>query len=567
MSESVARCSNCKAPVPRTDDGAPPRFCHLCGARMAADPRPDCVLPVSDLSDGVALGGYNAIDLAALSNAAVPARTGGWAVPTESAADPMAPGGGLLPVLDGVLPPSTSCSRSRAPDETSTWTSTPVYCKDLTVEFNRARLFIEGVVLRFEFRFKFHSDGIENLQLHLNVGDGKDAQQQIHLCRVIARKGMVWPHALSYCPRFVGNPAVTLRIGYRLNGEERWFETQFSITIHSQQQNAREALNRAATVIHIEADRGSIVDFSHALGHIEQLKRDARADDSLNAMLSRIENVPSAWSRLELFPAMPSEATAVESSGLPLGQPPPGARSERLTLVVGGWRIHLLSGTSWQLGRSSACDVMTRLFPAWHGDRRAWETALAAINNSISRRHARIEIHGRHCVVRDLGPDPKSGIDRPSAFGTFVGTDRIPPGGSAELPADTATAIGLGDAVKRGSRGWMADVTPLACPTTGGGACPMENRCPPGAPACVVIRRRDSVKETYVLLNRCCSLAAVLPEARPLVAWRQGAAFAIRGVGDPRWIQPGDEVPLGGGRSAQVWTFRQIKDYEEFIEV
>ncbi len=546
MSVKSVRCPSCNTPVDCLDDGSPPRFCTQCTARIPAGAaaNPPDVAPATGVPAGAAVAADFVADpvAGAADRAAV-----AFSVPHANVDFAMddAPEG-LRPV-----PPDLARrwgigeASEPAPAPAPEAPSVESYCEDLDIRFNRSRVFIEGAKMRFEFDFKFKSDLQSDLVVDVTDAESK---RHIHKGTVVPVRGMLRPYMFSYRPDFHGTPALLLRVGYRRDDRPYWFEANFTCRVYAPLANAREVIHNVT--FQLEADRGSVIECGDALSYLNNLRQNVSAEDPLQKLIDAIDGTPKAMVPLALYPSSHDEDDEDEGDRT-LPAIPPGGDVDSLTLAIAGWKLHLLSDTRVQMGRNKQNDFMARIFDP-DG------VARKERNAQISKFHARLELHGDRCFVVDRALDMDTNAEKSSACGVYVNDRRIPAGRSTELPVNIRTRIGLGDRCGPGSAAFEMDLHPWTCGMMVGGDCPLESRCPPGAPSCAFIRRADAVREVFAVVWRCCPLGLAVPEAGDLRVWRQDGGFAWRRGAHKGWLVPGQALHANGGPEIGVKSYRQF---------
>lgn len=292
----------------------------------------------------------------------------------------------------------------------------------------------------------------------------------------------------------------------------------------------------------------------NATGHANDWKFDRLLKDfyngqggvSLEKVLEENQARPPRWVTMPLH--LVDDDAADPLALLP--QAPATARAGGLTLECRGARIHLISGTTLQLGRNREGNaIVTRNF-----DRKGIATSI--LNGRISRWHARILLENEACFVEDRGADPGTGLAKASACGTWLGKDRIPAGGRRELPPGQPIEVLLG-AASADDGAFRLRATFFRCTDRRRHDCPQGNACWRTEACSLLLERFDQTPERWIAVWRRADLGILDPGLASLQVWQRDGAFAITGAGKPAWLVPGTSLKLPAGQEIKVGPLAQ----------
>jgi|GEM_PF-5669602 len=381
----------------------------------------------------------------------------------------------------------------------------------------------------FQFRVIPLRPGIKNLALEIR-----------HHGLVVARDEPSWeltPNMeidipIGFRPALGSFGKVTFRVcvSYHLNGERRSFSNRLVFTIYRAQERAAKVLENLRIDItnNVTVDRAGDARVSNALNEMRELFR-GRANDPISDF--NLYDTPEIWAPLVLWRESPDETSS------PLGPhdtPPTEAVLGRISLRLDNTRLHLISNSVIQIGRSSECDVVTRLPVSPNQPPGRLDP-----NYRISRFHCRIALENTGCCLFDKAWDPRERIYRPSTHGTYLDGQRVPSGGAVNLPEGRDALISLaGDGTAKD------EACLLHVRLWKNGDWNRPPRCAgrefnPDHCACLVLKPQFRPHDVYLLLWERIDLWTLREEWRGLCLCCRDKAFRI-GLGDRcLWLVPG----------------------------
>jgi hypothetical protein len=431
-------------------------------------------------------------------------------------------------------------------------------CEDFRVEYNAARVFLTGHVSAFNFRVTpllDDADEIRNLRIRVD-SPGFLVKPLTHRSRLWRlRPGRSLPEVhINLEPEKSGQDiAGEVYVTYTKNDRARAFYTSFLWDAYPPSEDSSKVIENLSirigdivTTGDRAGDANTTVSF---LDDVQKSGRYSRADELRQLKL------PNAWKLLSLY-----ECDATEFPTPPeLGPPPSRARANRLTLrTPGAHRIHLLQAQQGlQLGKNRKCDLVTWFMTPDGAERLSDQSAL------ISRFHCRIERGSDGWTVRD------GDGTRPSSYGSFLNRKRIPHDRGLPVPENEPFQLTLAGADAHAPNVFCFEGRLWTCKALGGCRMALHDDCKPRGPACLVLRRTDGIPETFVLLWRFCTAAAIgSPPARHwdgACFFRHKDGFGVCTIDHAphfAWLIPGEttESLLPG---ATITAYKQFGQWAE----
>lgn len=214
--------------------------------------------------------------------------------------------------------------------------------------------------------------------------------------------------------------------------------------------------------------------------------------------------------------------------------PPVDALANRLLLRWRGRELILLNTPAFQGGRSRDCDVMARVY-----NRDGSQNVNDCLR--ISRYHFRIERFGPSLILRDQAWNPREAQMKPSDNGTWLDGQRLPSGGTVELPVDRAFLLG--------AAGYTHGVTFEGIVNSAARApdCICAGKKAPrgSAFASLVLRRPPPAAACAAVWSRM-DLGDVWEDLRGVCLCRREGAFALRTEGGCCFLMPGQSYSVRG---------------------
>lgn len=227
-------------------------------------------------------------------------------------------------------------------------------CEDFTIFYNSARVLMEDASLPFEFRIQPKRAGLDHLRITISNQQGMKFEGT---CRRSLKAGK--ERNVSVDVRVPagqrGLLTFDISVEYRNQGAACHYESLWRSEVYP-----REAQSIQNLVIDITQTQGHAGDIGGVnMSGIEKLAESG----NWRAVLSELSKIPPRWKNLVL-----EECSGFTGFGGSfdfrslLSDCPPEARLQKLTLEVGGQKIHLISGDRIQMGRARESDIVSRIF-------------------------------------------------------------------------------------------------------------------------------------------------------------------------------------------------------------
>lgn len=304
------------------------------------------------------------------------------------------------------------------------------------MEYNIARIFVEGVSVPFQLRVTPQRADLDMLFVEI---------REIHMTedrRVARREPDDYLELnesielnLPYSPPVgLQGKEIPFRIyiGYSINGERHCHVAEKLHTIFRAKEKVVNVLRDLKIEINNEIHSGHASDTNvhNPISSLEKLmpRPHDPAEDISNV------DIPKIWQPLSLkrcrFPGSwpnPNLSTL-------LGNPPPAALVTKLTLFDGMRRFHLATGHSTVFGRHRQCDLVLRKV-----DSRGQPPE----HSEISQFHGRFELEGSRCMVIDRAYNPVERKPVSSSWGLFINGERVSTQNPQALPIDQEFRLSL----------------------------------------------------------------------------------------------------------------------------
>ena len=418
-------------------------------------------------------------------------------------------------------------------------------CKDLDVQYNVSRIFVDGVVMSFDFQITPLKDGLTDLCVEVRVRD----QQRNKDCHVrecvpeIPEKDEVLDACINFLspPGMKGRISFSLYISYRLDEETRWFVAHPKHWVFPAREKAQVVFDK------LSIDLSTTIQQGHA-SDIQVQQRQHRLDDLTDAFVHDDDtaeklttiDLPEVWELLPLNrckpPADGRDGRVSGPSKLP--GPAEPARRRRLTLELAGHQLHFITGQRVQLGRKRGNDIIVRT---------GRELAGESSESRISRCHCRIEQKGGQVFVTDKASEGSGHPERASSWGIFVDGERVDPGRSFALQQGKAALLVLGgdDSTDPHTVGFEARVVAIDPAERVAAELPAVSDSA-GADG-LLLRRLDNVPESYAIVWGCLPVKLFDPHWGEGWMIRDRDAFAWQNGASRTWLMEGEELQLGNG--------------------
>lgn len=405
-------------------------------------------------------------------------------------------------------------------------------CPWLLVENDKAGFFVAGTPGLLRLRLTAQEEGLLNLRVGLSLACATcEPVPPFELYRPKALQQTVT--SLSVPPLKPGAYVAELTVSFVRASRTLRFKAGLDLFVYPSDSSAQQIAESIVITINNDIKMG------HA--------SDVRQSLDAAGLLGNVKNNGKVYGVPELLDLLKNEMCAFR--GLPLSEvegsdegsePPSGARTDSLTLQLGGRLLHLLAGRRITLGKHRSNRVVTRLFDGAG-------VATEALNERISKRHCTLELDGSECLILD-GVADDGGAVRRSAWGVFW--QGRPVEGCARLPAASfprAAPLALVGAegpyaFRLTAHGCYFDAARCAaCPDTAAG-----RPCGKGRYPALVLERADAVPERYAVLWACLDLGLAFPGCAGAAVCHERGAFQLRAASGAReWLTPGMRLPGG----------------------
>ncbi len=423
MSE-IRRCPACAMPTPDGD-----RMCSSCGADLSQPDRAPIAMPAS-------------------AESATPLPKPPLPAPTDEASsvDAAAKTAGAIwdkakqaiGLTTEQLPTEASTAardqagddHTRAPQNQTSPAIPPVSdCKELRVEYNFSRVFMDGLHVPFQFRITPQESHLTNLFIEIRRNGNPVAREEPDEM-LFAHRRLDIHMAYRPPPGLQGIISFEIYIGYDSRKTRQVFKARPTHTIFRGFEKVSAVISSLKIEINNNLKAEGAAD-NVIKQHMDGLEALRPKEDNPVTELAAID-IPACWNNLNLHLCKRNDLEEDDSDGIPAQ--PANAHFPYLTLRCGAQIVQLLSGDDIQIGKNRKCPIVAR-----SGSSRKEKERDAA----ISRYHCRIERRGGRSSVVDLGYYPDQGTDKPSAYGTYLDGQRVQPGGSSPLPKDRAFTLTL----------------------------------------------------------------------------------------------------------------------------
>ena len=405
---------------------------------------------------------------------------------------------------------------------------------DLELEWDALCVFFEGMPGVMRFRLTA-GRRVERVQLTLeNPLTLEVLKNQYPLAEVDAgTKREVW---VSVPKQEAGGVAWYVKVEYEANGRARELVGQVPVYT-SKPQEARKTAENLSVTINNNISNGNASDVTLSQRTVDDLVQLSHSDNPYEDLKQFVQGGKRAWAQMSL-----DRAAGVSDLLPPM---PPEAAADRLTLVLGGGRLHLFAGRIVTLGRSRGCDIPLR---HWVGAPPSDQEAFLL----VSRRHCHFEVRGERVTVTDGCRDGMFGV-KPSSGGTYWNGTRLQ--GPLTLETGEGGTMSFAGPESYGAVALDAKVCPA------GGSCATCSRtdrtwCGGGKHPCLLLRRRKGAAEAYAVLWSCFPLGTVDRAYDGVTLFREGSGFAWRRGRQCGWLVPGSEFDTEYGRVYVTDDFR-----------
>lgn len=414
----------------------------------------------------------------------------------------------------------------------------PSHCSDFKVLYNTGKVFVEGMVVPFDFRLTPQVEGLDSLFVEIRYNGAavarcdpdeylvKGEELEIHLT-------FTAPGGLQ------GQVPFDVYVGYQKQDAALTFVCHKVHTCFRAKDKSRKVIDALKIELNNTIHNSGNASDAQINPVIKGLEAFCPAPDDPAEGFQYI-TLPPVWIGLPL-----RRAQVKPGSGPVLPKPlvqPAEARLDRLTLRWAGRRVQLIGGDRVQFGRKRLCQIVTRL------ERRSGQTEkeFQDANYKISNFHCHVECGPANVLLKDGGWDSVAQkVKVASMNGTFVDGEKVQPARPRVLPVDKPFTLSLADADIHDPDVLSYDGEVWSCGRMGSCLACAERRNP-GQPACLVLRRRHGTPETIVLLWKQVDLARIESAWGPGCICREREGFLLHLASRCDWLVPERSVRLQG---------------------
>jgi pSer/pThr/pTyr-binding forkhead associated (FHA) protein len=399
-------------------------------------------------------------------------------------------------------------------------------CPLFNVEHDQNRVFVVGQTMNFRFALTPLAEGLSDVFVAV-VFEGRGRKVEVKRLGWIPCQGERRElKNINFDAPEAGSLGFSFYFGFTHNGEEVVFEADGEHKVWPSHARARDVVHNLE--INIQ-NSGHATDFN-----LSGIKDQLASEETLEEVIDRLHRIPPLWSGLPLYASTwrpPRQCRQETTTLVPVslwGAAPSAAKVDRLTLRIGGRRLHLLSDEVIRMGKNRNNDIVTRLYKNGQAPR--------DLNSKISRYHCVIEREGKHCYLADRGVHPGEG-SHASAFGVFLDGDRISPNGRSKLDTRHRSTITLAGADARNPGIFALEAEVWSCSSAMRRIC--KRTCESRKVSSLILRRRDALPETYIALWECFALGAADPDFDGIIVWREDQGFGYATADAEGWLEPG----------------------------
>lgn len=410
------------------------------------------------------------------------------------------------------------------------------HCDDLRVLYNNGKVFVEGMVVPFDFRITPQAADLDGLFVeirqdgtqvsrcdpdeYLDPGDELD----IHLT-------FIAPAGLQ------GQVPFDIYVGYRKGADAHCFVCHKVHTCFRATEKSRKVIDALKIELNNTIHNNGNASDPKIAPVVKGLEAFCPKPDDPAADFKYIA-LPQVWTGLPLRRAHQKPGSPVFPKP---ARVPADAGHERLTLRWGDRILQLIAGDRVQFGRHRSCQVATRLVP--EAGRSSQE--VHDQNLFISSSHFSLELQDFGVLLKDGGWDPHAHHFKASTHGTYLDGERIFSHKPRPLPVNRRFAISLAGADAADPGFFAYDGELWTCGRMAV-ACSCGVKCNPNQPACLILRRRHGPAETVVLPWKHVDLGLIDPRLGKACLCRERDAFLLHAAGHCDWLVPGRAVRIPG---------------------
>lgn len=410
-------------------------------------------------------------------------------------------------------------------------------CAELTVMYDAAQAFVEGVYAPFQFRVTPQQSGLSALFIEIRHGDRAICRQELDEVTTIGQELTVYldfqaPAGLQ------GRLPFQIYVGLTRDGVQQVYKSQRLHRVFPAREPARKVIETLKIEIKNDLHQGHASDqsLSQRIDGLDKLAQGTTSDRAADLTLI---DLPPVWESLALTPCQYRAATGAMIVRSATATPPPAnARCDRFTMITTAGTFHITSQPTLQFGRNRRNDIVTRL-----------GSGESSSGGNISRYHCQLRVADHACLLVDRARDVETGEEKTSTFGVFVDGERMS-NRTVELPSHGPFSFSLAGDGRSNAAFPCFDGDLFTCGrlASAGYAVAGEN---PSSPSALILKRRHT-SEVIAIVWRRLPLALLSRDLGDGVIVRHADAFSMTRPGRSDWLFPGSSLPAGGGKLSVV---------------
>ncbi|MCD4654584.1 hypothetical protein K8T06_11725 [bacterium] len=216
-----------------------------------------------------------------------------------------------------------------------------------------------------------------------------------------------------------------------------------------------------------------------------------------------------------------------------------------VTLDLDRFRVHLTCEKEIGLGRNKENRIVTRLY-------NSKGQSTHELNHKISRFHARICDAGDSFSVFDGVADSEG--ERPSAMGCYLDSKKIKFGQPTKIDRDLVSQLILAGNDSQNPGLFGLDMESWFCDQRMSEQCSLG--CSSIKSAALILKRRDSIPEIFILVRNCIALGAIHESLRGLLIWTDKQGLFFKTTSKKGVLRPGLRIKVCRG-IAKVTEWQQ----------
>ncbi len=355
-------------------------------------------------------------------------------------------------------------------------------CNDLRVEYAVNRFLLAGAQMSLEMRIKIESHSIKSVFLWFvtEIGEKKEVKRipTDELC-IEEFRPVIIPCYIRDTD-LEGMVTVSFYFACISDQDISFYQMAVKHVIY------KKGLSTQSIIANISADGGSVVD-------MRNLKSLASGTSDGDALLERANREPPQYKLMPLTTTnWRPEREFIEGSP---------HICDMLTLEYNGCIVHIIGKKIINIGRKHELNDIVILDYKNGDNDNEWP------NNTVSRKHARIEYCGDTVALHDY-----------SSFGTFINEKNVKTDENSIAMLPEQAELKLGD-IKLYTAEQMCGHR---------GDSQLCQNCIASKIKSLVISREEYIRESFIFIWECCSLSFIAKELKDYIIYRRNESFIMR---------------------------------------